>query len=116
MKLWTGLLLAVPLVLSVPVVLSAGDRDTAEWVIRQGGRVILSGNRTTLRTLRDLPAGDLTVTGVDLTGTLIEPKDLERIGALPHLRELYLPGPSFNPASGSRLDANDQLKYLAGLK
>src|SRR4051812_35354634 len=78
MKLWTGLLLAVPLVLSVPVVLSAGDRDTAEWVIRQGGRVILSGNRTTLRTLRDLPAGDLSVTGVDLTGTLIEPKDLER--------------------------------------
>ena len=85
-------------------------------MIRQGGRVILSGNRPTLRSLRDLPAGDLTVTGVDLTGTLIEPKDLERIGALPHLHELYLPGPSFNPASGSRLDANDQLKYLAGLK
>ena len=31
------------------------------------------------------------------------------------LRELYLPGPSWNPASGSRLDANEELKNLAGL-
>jgi hypothetical protein len=110
MKLWTGLLLAIPLALQ------AADRDTAEWAIRQGGRVMVNGSRAALRNLRDLPAGDIAVTGVDLTGTLIEPKDLERIGQLAHLRELYLPGPSFNPASGSRLDANDQLKFLSGLK
>src|SRR4029077_18487384 len=84
--------------------------------IRQGGRVMLNANRPAVRNLRDLPAGDLTVTGVDLAGTLIDPKDLEKIGKLEQLRELYLPGPSFNPASGSRLDANDQLKYLAGLR
>src|SRR5690349_20996032 len=110
MKLWAGLLLTVPLMLC------AADRDTAEWVIRQGGRVMVNGNRATLRNLWDLPAGDLTVTGVDLEGTLIEPVELEKLGALIHLRELYLPGPSFNPASGSKLDANDQLKFLAGLK
>src|SRR5690348_8682615 len=110
MKLLAGLLLTLPLALC------AGERDNAEWVIRQGGRVMVNQSRAAIRNLSDLPAGDLTVTGVDLTGTLIDPKDLERIGELPHLRELYLPGPSFNPASGSRLDANDQLKFLAGLK
>ena len=31
------------------------------------------------------------------------------------LRELYLPGPSWNPASGSRLDANEEFKNLSGL-
>src|SRR5208283_5278340 len=37
------------------------------------------------------------------------------ISSLTELRELYLPGPSWTPASGSKLDANDSLKYLAGL-
>ena len=103
MKLWIGLLLAAPLAFA------GAERDTAEWVIRQGGRVMLNGNRTPVRNLWDLPAGELRITGVDLDGTLIDPKDLEKIGALTALRELYLPGPAFNPASGSRLDANDQL-------
>src|SRR3954447_19014757 len=111
MKARAGLLL-----LSIPLVVGAADRDTAEWVIRQGGQVVLNGNRAAVRKLWELPSGELTVTGVDLTGTLIEPKDLERIGQLAHLHELYLPGPSWNPGSGSRLDANDQLKFIAGLK
>src|SRR5438045_3861180 len=100
MKMWTGLLLAFPLTLC------AAERDTAEWVIRLGGRVMVNGNRTTVRNLWDLPAGEFRVTGVDLTGTLIDPTDFTKIGELTELRELYLPGPSFNPASGSRLDAN----------
>src|SRR5258707_490209 len=99
MKRWIGLLLVAPLALS------AADRDAAEWVIRQGGRVMLNANRTPILNLADLPAGEIHVTGLDLDGTLIEPKDLEKIGGLAQLRELYLPGPSFNPASGSRLDA-----------
>ncbi len=104
------------LALTLPLALSATERETGEWVIRQGGRLMVDGNRTALRNLSDLPQRDFRITGVDLTGTLIDPNDMERIGALTNLRELYLPGPSWNPASGSRLDANDQLKYLAGLK
>src|SRR5262249_12363205 len=102
--------------LALPLVLCAGERDTAEWVIRQGGRVMVNGSRTAIPNLSELPAGEISVRGVDLTGTLIDPKGLERIGQLAHLKELYLPGPSFNPASGSRLDANDQLKLIANLK
>lgn len=50
------------------------------------------------------------ITGIDLTGTTIEPKELKIISGLTGLRELYLPGPSWTPFSGSRLDANAELK------
>ena len=37
------------------------------------------------------------------------------MSGLKNLRTLLLPGPSFNPAAGSKLDANEQLKALASL-
>lgn len=88
----------------------------AEWVIRQGGRVIVTGpsNSTPISTIAALPA-TLTIRAVDLYGTIIEPKDLEKLSALKHVTELYLPGPSWNPGAGSRLDANEELKFLAPL-
>src|SRR5437868_1955879 len=114
-NLRAGLLLGL-LAFALPLALPASERETGEWVLRLGGRLMIDGNRAALRNLSDLPNGDFRITGVDLTGTLVDPNDMERIGALTSLRELYLPGPSWNPASGSRLDANDQLKYLSGLK
>jgi Leucine-rich repeat (LRR) protein len=95
---------------------SVNERDIAEWVIRSGGRVLLEGNRTPLTDISALPPGDLHVAGIDLTNTIIEPGQLKQISGLPGLRELYLPGPSWTPFSDSPLDANDALKYLAGLK
>ena len=96
-------------------VLSGADHDTAVWVIRQGGRVIIEGQSATIGSLEDLPGHDLRVTAVDLVGTTIEPTDLSRLSTLSELRELWLPGPSFNPGAGSRLDANDSFKALAPL-
>src|SRR5687768_9102621 len=87
----------------------------AEWIIREGGRVMLNGERTAISSLSALPSADFRITGADLTGTLILPTDMEKLGALKDLRELYLPGPIWNPGAGSRLDANEQLKFLAGL-
>src|SRR5215510_16411044 len=92
------------------------DREIAEWVIRQGGRVILEGERHPIKDVVQLPASEIRITGIDLVGTLIEPTDLGKIGSLTNLKELYLPGPIWNPGAGSRLDANEQLKQLAGLK
>lgn len=93
----------------------ATDRPVAEWVIRQGGRVMAGGEP--IAELRNLPAAEpLNLTGVDLYGTIIEPKDLERLSGLKHLKELYLPGPSWNPGAGSRLDANEELKFLSPLQ
>jgi Leucine-rich repeat (LRR) protein len=95
---------------------AATERDVADWVIRQGGRVVLEGSRTPLRDLSDLPTGELHITGVDLTNTLIEPPKLEKLSGLTGLRELYLPASMWTPFSDSPLDDNDDLKYLAGLK
>ncbi|MBS1831430.1 MAG: hypothetical protein JST65_01885 [Acidobacteria bacterium] len=90
------------------------ERPVAEWVIRQGGRVIVTGGNSPIADVSALPA-TLTIRAVDLYGTIIEPKDLEKLSSLKHVTELYLPGPSWNPGAGSRLDANDELKFLAPL-
>jgi hypothetical protein len=36
--------------------MAATERDAAQWVIRQGGRVVLEGSRTPLRDLSELPS------------------------------------------------------------
>ena len=93
---------------------TASDRPVAEWVIRQGGRVVVVGNPQPVAELSALGKADsLVLSAVDLYGTIIEPKDLEKLSGLKQLKELYLPGPSWNPGAGSRLDANDELKFLA---
>ena len=62
------------------------------------------------------PAGrNPQITGVDLTGTQITPPDLKRLSDLAELRELFLPGPMWNPNAGSKLDANDELADLKDL-
>src|SRR5262249_14334498 len=69
------------------------EREIAEWVIRQGGRVILEGDRKPVGDVAQMPASEIRIIGIDLVGTLIEPKDLEKISGLSRLKELYLPGP-----------------------
>lgn len=91
------------------------ERAVAEWVIRQGGAVLLGDNRQPVRELAGLPSGTFRITGVDLIGTIIDPKQLVKLSGLTELRELLLPGPSFNPGAGSTLDANEELEALAGL-
>src|SRR5437870_3151442 len=95
---------------------AATDREVAEWAIRLGGRVTLSGARTPINDLLLLPEGDFQIKSLDLVGTLAAPKELEKIAGLTALRDLYLPGPMWTPVSDSQLDANDALKALAGLK
>src|SRR5271156_5340741 len=77
------------------------ERDVADWAIRMGGRVTVESHAGELTDPAQLPPGDIRITGLDLTNTLIDPTDLRRLTGLTALRELYLPGPSWNPASGS---------------
>jgi Gluconolactonase len=95
---------------------AGSERQAAEWIIGQGGRVMLDDGRRPISKLAELPSTEFRITGVDLMGTIIEPKQLEQISGLRHVKELYLPGASWTPGSGSKLDANDALKYLAGMK
>ena len=77
---------------------------------------MLNGERRSRAQLSDLPPGDLQLTGIDLMGTTIDPKELARLSGLTNLKELYLPGASWTPGAGSKIDENASLRYLAGLK
>src|SRR5207302_3820481 len=91
------------------------ERQVAEWVIRQGGRVSVEGRIDPIGKLADLPSGDVRIRGINLVGTLAEPSALKRFAGLTGLRELELPGPQWNPGAGSRLDANEEFQALANL-
>src|SRR5205823_12047760 len=91
------------------------ERAAAEWVLRLGGMVTLEGEPRPVADLADLPTVDFRIEAIDLVGTLAEPKELEKLKDLTHIRERLLPGPVWNPGAGSRLDANDDLAYLRHL-
>src|ERR1051326_4245276 len=94
---------------------AATDRDAAEWVIRKGGRVMVNGGREPIASLAELPAQEIQVTGVDLFGTILDPKELEYLTGLTNVRELYLPGSAFTPGAGNRMEGNAELKVLADM-
>src|SRR5262245_22744345 len=108
--------LFVFLVLTTLPAFSATERETAEWVVRKGGRVMVNGQREPIARLAELPAGALEITGADLTGTVLDPKELSNLANLASVRELYLPGSAFTPGAGNRTDGNAELKVLAGMK
>src|SRR5262249_18641290 len=83
---------------------AATDREAGEWVIRKGGRVMVDGNRRPIARLSDLPKDSFQITGIDLTGTVLEPKELDHVAGLEHVRELFLPGSAFTPGAGNRLE------------
>ena len=95
---------------------AATDREAGEWVIRKGGRVMVNGARQPIALLAGLPPGAIEITGVDLTGTVLEPKELEHLAGLEHVRELYLPGSAFTPGAGSKMEGNAELKVIGGMK
>src|SRR5262249_33082642 len=93
----------------------AGDRDIAEWVIRWEGLVTLAGHSQPIGDVRDLPPGEVQITGVDLTGVVMPPGELIKLAGLKHVRDLFLPGPVWNPGGGNE-NANDVFQTLASLQ
>src|SRR5947209_16205413 len=107
---------AITLFFLVAALAYAGsERDTAEWVLRWEGRVVLEGSRQPLNDVSQLPAGDIHITGIDLTGAVMRPIELKRLEGLTSLRELYLPGPIWNPGGGTE-DVTGLFKSLGTLK
>src|ERR1051326_6627946 len=93
---------------------AASDCEIAEWVIRWEGRVTLEGIKQPVNDVAKLPA-ECHITAVDLTGAVMVPAELAKLGQLDSLRELYLPGPIWNPGGGNE-DGNQVFKALAGLR
>jgi len=75
------------------------ERDVALWVMREGGRVLLDGAVEYTSDPFELPAGEVHLAGVDMHGTLADPKELESLRHLTGLRELYIPARVWSPAS-----------------
>ena len=46
-----------------------GERETVEWFLREGAAITIAGAAQPVRHLVDLPSGDVTVIGLDLTAT-----------------------------------------------
>ncbi len=79
---------------------AATERDLAEWVLRWEGSVLLEGAGEPLHDVSQLPVGEIHIAAIELTAGVMRPVELRRIEGLTHLRELYLPGPIWNPGAG----------------
>src|SRR6476620_3360875 len=114
-RLWILLLaMAVGLSLVSPLRAELQDRQVAEWVILLGGSVRLEGQGERVREVTQLPAGDFRLEVVNLVGTNMLPSDLKWLTGLTRLKVLNLPGPMWDPSSGTTIDYSRNLKYIAG--
>ena len=98
---------------SIQLAAAAPDRDVAEWVLRWEGHVTIEGRTQPVTSLADLP-DVVHITGVDLTPAVLPPRELVKLEGLKDLRELYLPGPIWNPGGGNE-DSTEAFKALATL-
>jgi Leucine-rich repeat (LRR) protein len=94
---------------------AASDRDLAEWAIRWEGRVNIEGTRQPIADVALLPPGEIKIVGIDLTGSVMHPAELVKLTGLLSLRELYLPGPIWNPG-GSKENLTEAFQALSTLK
>src|SRR5258708_7380553 len=93
------------------------ERDVALWVLREGGRVLLDGAAEYTSDAFELPAGTVHLAGVDMHGTLADPKELEPLRHLTGLRELFLPARVWSPASDIKAPYSDQVfDFFSGMK
>ena len=67
-----------------------GYREVAEWVLRQGGEVILHGRADRIRDLNKLPPEPFRVHTINFVDIHASSADLERFGSLADLRRLYV--------------------------
>src|SRR5437764_2837664 len=76
---------------------ASDDRDVALWVLRKGGRVRVDEAIAYTSDPFDLPEKAFRITGVDMHGTLVDPKDMEPLSRLPELQEVLLPARVWSP-------------------
>src|SRR5665213_216919 len=80
---------------------AATEREVAEWVLRWEGSILLEGSTVPVKDVSQLPAGDFHIAAIDLTAGVMHPAELVKLQDLTHVRELYLPGPFWNPGGGN---------------
>src|SRR5437763_6294448 len=107
-------LLALPLLAEISF---ADERQVALWILRRGGQVMVDGVERPIADPFDLPDRDFRIVVVDLHGTVIEPRQLQEIKKLEHVRELYVPGRVWSPVSDVKAPFSDEsFQYYQGMK
>src|SRR2546425_3340925 len=107
-------LLALPLLAEITF---AEERRIALWILRRGGQVMVEGVGNPVGDPFDLPERDFRIVVVDLHGTVIEPKQLQEIRRLEHVRELYVPARVWSPVSDVKAPfADESFEYYQGMK
>src|SRR5262245_43957127 len=107
-------LLALPLLAEIPF---GEERQIALWILRRGGQVMVDGVPNPIGDPFDLPDRDFRIVMVDLHGTVIEPKQLQEIQKLEHVRELYVPARVWSPVSDVKAPFSDEsFQYYQGMK
>src|SRR5215831_18420220 len=95
----------------------AEERQVALWILRRGGQVMVDGVENPIADPFDLPERDFRILVVDLHGTIIEPKQLQEIAKLEHVRELYVPARVWSPVSDVKAPFSDEsFQYYQGMK
>src|SRR5437764_6075427 len=109
-----GSWVALPVVAEIPF---ADERQIALWILRRGGQVMVDGVENPIGDPFDLPDRDFRILVVDLHGTVIEPKQLQEIGKLENVRELYVPARVWSPVSDVKAPFSDEsFQYYQGMK
>src|SRR5882757_1449954 len=107
-------LLALPLIGEISF---ADERQVALWILRRGGQVMIDGIAEPIGDPFDLPDRDFRIVVVDLHGTVIEPRQLQEISKLEHVRELYVPARVWSPVSDVKAPFSDEsFQYYQGMK
>src|SRR6195256_6302276 len=95
----------------------AEEREVALWILRRGGQVMADGVENPIGDPFDLPDRDFRIVVVDMHGTVIEPKQLQEIRKLEHVRELYVPARVWSPVSDVKAPFSDEsFQYYQGMK
>src|SRR5205809_70596 len=96
---------------------NVSERDVALWVLREGGRVLLDGAAEYTSDPFALPPGTVHVAGVDMHGTVADPKELEPLRHLTGLCELFVPARVWSPASDIKAPYSDEVfDFFSGMK
>src|SRR5688500_5504462 len=88
---------------------SADDRQTALWVMQEGGEVLLEDQWDYIDDPFDLPDGPVYVVGVNMHGTVTGAKEYEPLGRLPKLREIFIPARLWSPTFDTKGAFSDEM-------
>src|SRR5436190_9483276 len=112
-----GLILGILTLPALAAISFEDERQVALWILRRGGQVMVDGMPNPIGDPFDLPDRDFRIVMVDLHGTVIEPKQLQEIQKLEHVRELYVPARVWSPVSDVKAPFSDEsFQYYQGMK